>query len=608
MTSPPIPDGQGPPGPARASTWRWLGPALALVFVAASALFWRGDSIDVEALGFLQHYWGEGSVLQKVLDPRSVDYYRGRELSYAIDFVDAQWVGTLFRHDVFFFFAPSALLASLAFVALGAWLAPRALPALSTPVRWAGLLVLLSSFPFLSTMGIEYRSTKPTVAALLALLFLMALAELRAPRLSSRGAFGAVFATALAMTLLDRQGLFYVLLGAAALAVAWAGTRRGASLALGAWAAVPVWFVYNRWLGPWLIHAVNGYWPSLDYQRLRPAALLRPDLWREAAVILADWSSAVLGGLPPWLLAGLAVAAFGAWAWTSRREARIVGLVTVAVVLVALANLAMVVLMLERHPPVAWIPNRLWYYPLTCQVFLVLVLLALADRVAAVRGSLPAWAPFALAALVVSNVAHWPELERRLSAHPAFAEQWTRSRALARSLEAGFADPRLDAEYRRFFFDCLHRFPRLAARAPAQVGEGAGLEAVEVLHGRRVAWARRESQIVPRAREAGPHVLAGGVVLRPGDRLMILLGATHPRLLGTVEAGRADGQPVFFRVSAPLGKGPNDVRIVSRLPERRVRLESGPSPTGFTLLLPVAAWPEVDASLPSSPDETPASP
>jgi len=569
----------------------WLGPALGLVLVAAPAVFWGGAYVDVEALGFLQHYWGEGSFFGKVLDPRSVDYYRGRELSYAIDWVDAQWMRGLVERDVFFFLAPSSVLSSLTLVGLGLWLLPRALPALTAWTRWLGLLVLLSSFTFTSTMGIYYRSTKPVVAALLALLLLLVLGEQRRPRLGPVAGFCAVFATALAMSLLDRQGLFYVLLTGLALGVGWSRERRMAPLFLGAGAAVGFWYVYNDHLGPWLIHATNGYWPSLDYQRLRPGVLSGPGAWGEGLAVLGDWSSVALGGVPPVVLGLAAVAALGAWGGRERRAGRPVWPVVAAGLIAATAHVAMVVLMVERHPPVTWVSNRLWYYPLAYQVFLVIALLWGADRVAAARGrALSLVVGVAFGALVIVNLARWPELRQRMHSLPDFSDQWRGSRLLVGSLEDGAAAPPLLAEYRRFYFDCLDRFPHLAERAATQVSEGAGLETTQIQSGREVARARRESQIVPRTARPGPHVIAGGVILRPGDGLLVLLGAAQPRLIGEVEPDPRREGPTFFRFVATLGAGPNDVRIVSRLPEQRVEVDTGRRRTGFTLLLPVAVW------------------
>ena len=149
-----------PPG-AR-SAWRRLGPLLALLLVAAPVFFWGGRLVDEEAIGFLQKNWGERGALQKIFDVRGWDYYQGRELSYAIDYLDAQWLRLLASHDVLFFVPPSAVLASLAFVVIGLFLLPRALPHLGAATRWLGMLVLLSNFvclPYtldLTEAGIHY--------------------------------------------------------------------------------------------------------------------------------------------------------------------------------------------------------------------------------------------------------------------------------------------------------------------------------------------------------------------------------------------------------------------------------------------------------------------
>jgi hypothetical protein len=82
------------------------------------------------------------------------------------------------------------------------------------------------------------------------------------------------------------------------------------------------------------------------------------------------------------------------------------------------------------------------------------------------------------------------------------------------------------------------------------------------------------------------------VVLRPGDRLLILHGSTRPRLLAEVQSELAHEGPVFFRLVAGLGAGRNDIRLVSQQPERRVVSGSKPRRAGFALLLPFAVWPE----------------
>jgi uncharacterized membrane protein YqjE len=410
---------------------------------------------------------------------------------------------------------------------------------------------------------------------------------------------------ALVMSLLDRQGLFYVLLLLPALVLAWARTRRGGGLPSGAAAAIVVWWIYNDLLGPRIIHAVAGYWPDMDFQRLDPTGLLEPAAWRQAVEILGDWTSVLLGGLPPGLLAAGAIGLAVVWMWGERGRPHRLILIGFAGLAVTVAQLAMVALMVLRHPPVTWVGNRLWYYPLPFQAFVVFGLLWGCDRLARRRGrSLPLVA-FALAALVVANVARWPEQRVRMHEMPAFAEQLRRSNLLARSLRGGWAAPLLDGDYRRFYFECLDRLPGLAARSLAQAGEGLGIDTVQLRGGRLSAWAAREAQLVPRVPLPGRYVLAGAVWLRPGDRVSIVLGARQRRLLGEIRNDRAVEGVEFFRVEAGLRAGPSDVRLVSTLPEREVRDGLDLERAGFALLPPVAVYsadsrptPRVDPPLP----------
>ncbi|MCG6925391.1 MAG: hypothetical protein LJF30_08780 [Acidobacteria bacterium] len=580
----------------RSTTLSRALPVLALAFVAAPALFWRGSYVDVEALGLLRKYWSDRTLLEKIFDVGRWDFYRGRELSYVFDFLDARWIRSLLDRDVVFFLAPSAVLASLALVALARFLAPRALPALDRATRWLCVLVLLSNFVFLSTMGMLYRATKPLVAPLLLGLLLLVVAEFRHPRLGPRAGGAAVFGVALLMSLLDRQGLFYVLMLLTALGLAWILTRRGRGLFLGAAAAVGVWWVYNDLLGPRIVHAVTGYWPDMSFQQVRPSQLLQPQAWEQAVVLLGDWTSVLLGGLPPQLIGASAAGLAAAWGWSERHRPRRVVLAGVVGLGAVVAQVAMVALMVQRHPPVTWVGNRLWYYPLPYQALVVFGLLWGCERLTLRRGgSLPRVVPFALAALVVANVAQWPEQRVRMHEMPAFEEQLRRSSLLAGSLRGRWAAPLLDGDYRRFYFECLDRFPRLASRARTQAGEGLGVDIARVRHGRVAAWAGRESQIIPRTAESGRHVLAGAVLLRPGERVSILLGARQRRLVGEVRNDGARESVEFFRVEADLREGRTDVRLESRLPEREIPDKQSLERAGFAILLPVAVWPKSPA-------------
>lgn len=534
--------------------------------------------IEEEALGFLGNYWGERGVLQRIFDPRGWDFYQARELSYAVDFLDAQWVRLLLSRGVLFFVPPSALLAALAIVPIGLWLAPRALGALAPAARWLVLLVFLSSFALASTTGMLYRATKPLVAPLLLALLLVTLAELRAPRLRPSFAFSAAFAAGLAMSLLDRQGLFYLLLLVAALLVAALRFGRGLPLLAGGAAAAAAWAGYNWALGPWLIHALNGYWPTMRFQRLRPSRLLDPQPWQEGARLLGDWTSVLVGGVPARLLALVAALGLLAWLWRSRGRPRRAAAVVAGALFLGAVQLGMAAVMVDRHGPVAWVDHRFWYYPLPFHAVLVVAALWGLDAWSR-RDALPRLALAGLATLVIANLVQWPQRRLVMESGPWFADVSRRSALLVRSLEEGGARPLLDGDYRRFYFDALDRFPVLAARSRAQVGEATGFAVAHLEAGRPVARAERHASLVVRAAQAGPHVLAGRVRLAEADSLQVLLGSAPARLLDEVGPSRGPDDPVTFRVRAELAAGPNEVLLMTR---------GG----GFTLLLPVVVWRE----------------
>lgn len=579
-----------PPHGTRA-LWRWLGPALALVFVAAPVVYWHGHAVDEEAVGFLEKNWSERTALQKIFDVRGWDYYQGRELSYAIDYLDDAWVRLLMARGVVLFVPPSAVLSSLAFVWIGASLAPRALPRLPPAWRWLALLLLLSNFVFLTTMGLLYRATKPLVAPLVLALFLLALAEHRRPGLGRRSAFGAGFALALALGLLDRQGLFYVLALLLVLAAAWLRTRRGLALALGAAAGVLCWYVYFRGLGPWLVHLLEGYWPSMRFQQLRLGHLLRAGIWIDACAILGSWTDVLVGSLPMRLIAPLAIGAFALWAWHQRRRPLLVGIVAASAGTVLVAQLTMVAMMVERHPPVAWVSHRLWYYPFVYQAVLVFGLLLALDRLAATDADriVRFAVPLVLAGLVALNVLRWPEKQAEIESDSSFADKLRRSDLLVRSLQGGSAKPLLDGDHRRFYFDCLDLFPVLASRARPQVSEGSGFLLSQTRGNRVVAAAEPLAHLAARTTVAGRYVLAGQVRLRGGDELQVLLGSPA-RLVGGVRQESAGEADAPFRAVLELSAGVSDVQLLSSLLPRHVSGTPRHTRTGYELWLPVALW------------------
>ena len=132
--------------------------------------------LEEETIVFLDHYLDQRTVVQKVFDPHGNDFetYQARELSYLFDFLDAQWLRALFRAGMVLFIPPSALLASILTWAVFARGSARAFPALPAMTRSLVLLVLLTNYVFLTTMGLFYRATKPLlVPVLLGALFFL---------------------------------------------------------------------------------------------------------------------------------------------------------------------------------------------------------------------------------------------------------------------------------------------------------------------------------------------------------------------------------------------------------------------------------------------------
>ena len=572
------------------SVWDRLGPALALVFVLAPLLLFRGGLIEEEAAGFLQKNWSERGALQEIFDVRGWDFYQGRELSYAIDWLDGQWVRLLLSQGVVCFAPPSQLLASLAFLWIGARLAPRALPRLAPALRWLVLLLPMSTYAFLSTMGLLYRATKPLVAPMLLALLLLVLAEHRKPRLGRGAAFGSVFALALCMGLLDRQGLFYVLALIGVLALAWLRTRRGLPILAGATAGAAAWYAYFRYLGPLLIHALEDYWPSMRFQRLRPERLLQPALWSESAGILGDWISALLGRLPwPLALAGLGLA-LAWWAWRLRGRPLLVALVLLLAPGALLCQLAMIVIMLDRHPPVSWLSHRLWYYPLPFHVLIAFGLLWALEHLRLQQRRLARTTLVAaLAGLVLLNVCRWPEQLAAVAQEPFWGDMLRRSALLMRSLQQGHAEPLLDGDHRRFYFDCLEVSTTLAGRAAPQVGEGEGILRPRVVGGSVNAPARKEAHLLARTNRAGRYVLGGTLHVRPGESIEVLFDAP-PRSLARLDGPQTGGR-LAVRVPLELTGGTNRVLLLSRLPEERVAGESRTTTAGYEIQLPLLLWP-----------------
>ena len=465
---------------------------------------------------------GRAAVLQRIFDPRGYDFYQGRELSYAIDFLDAQWVRQLLARDVLFFVPPSAL----ARVARGrrdraAARARARCPASPRPTAWLVLLVYLSNFAVASTTGLLYRATKPLVAPLLLVLLLLG-----SP--STAAAAGAAGRLRRGLRAGPRDepprpagALLPPALRCRVLGAAWLRTRRGLALVLGAAAAVAAWAAYNYALGPWRhprverLLAGDALPAPAAGAADAPGALARgrpaPGRLDARAVRRAPAPPRGRGrGRPRRLGAGASGASRGAspsspWPRRGARRPRSRWSRSWS----------------QRHAPVTWIDHRFWYYPLPFQALLVVrpavgprARGARARGVAAPRRPARPRRPRRRERRPVAGApaghAVGPLVRRRRAAVRPARPLAPRGAARARSSTATTGGSTSSASTAS---------PCPARPRRAQVGEGSGVDVAAFEGGgvQRVGPAR----VPPRgARQgAGAHVLAGAVVLRPGDAL-----------------------------------------------------------------------------------------
>lgn len=497
------------------------------------------------------------------------------------------------------FIPASALLASglTAFVFVRG--SARAFPGLPPSTRWLALLVLLTNYVFLTTMGLYYRATKPLlVPVMLAVLFYVWTRLRSSAEAQARGKALAGFAWLLVggclMSAFDRQGFFYLavlLLGLAAISVKDARAR---PLLLGAAAALALATAYNYVIGPRLVHALNGYWPRFNYQRMRMHTLLDPSFYEKAAELLPQYAATLFGGFrPAWFGVGLALAGLGLWRALPRESrARVWGskafMVAALAFMVFLASqVFMFGAMIMRYPQVHdWADHRLWYYPWPFQALLIFGLLVLLESTFPVLD--PASRRMVNAILIllaVANVAHWPR-NREVSLHsdwfPKIHDQTARLRA---SLAEGRADPQLWGAYREFLHFAWDQSPAFAARA-TDLREGGGFYRTELRDGRVFAWARQGASLLVIARDPGPYELRGDLWLRPGETVTLRRAGDRIAAFSRAPDAEGEGAVPLSVTLASVHPGGTELQLESNLAERDVGGVRDHKAVAFGLFLP----------------------
>jgi hypothetical protein len=461
---------------------------LAAALVAAPVIYWRGGVLDSEATWFISHYLDHRGVVQKVFDPNINDFksYQGRELSYFFDYLDAQVFRVLLDMGFPLFVAASSLMATLALVLIHGLVTGRVLPHLNRTTSILVLLLFLSGFVHLSTDGTMYRSAKPLLVPLVLLSMTLIWHWHQMPRDEPwspgrrAGVFLACFALGSAMSLLDRMGFFLMTVAAAIVAVHCLLRRGRRAVFLGLAAASFFGELYNRVLGPLLIHAVNGYWPDFKYQRLDVTRVFtEPVHLVEGGYMLLEQGWLFFGSFALWI----AIAAVAVFLANYLRRSRSIGelaraaacLPLLYALLTSVALVLLLSLMLVRHPQMYDVDHRLWYYAVPIQAVLIFPTMLGLDWFLAGASSRRVLVVNALLlCLVVGNIAAWSGYRRQMLAAEWYPISYQQSAALRQSLALGRPDPQLREPYLTFFQVCtlFSNASRMSVRASALVEQG----------------------------------------------------------------------------------------------------------------------------------------
>lgn len=439
---------------------------LAVAGTVAAAVFWKGGTMEAETTVFIPQYISERPVLQRIFDPYANDFgtYQARELSYFFDWIDAiahhHVTGRLFPT---LFIPATGLLVPLLMAVVFAGGVRKAAPNLDAVTTLLIFALFLSSFVFVSTVTMFYRSGKLLLALfLLAYLFRIWRTE-RARRAETRPESWVnrdslfTFAMAMACGLIDRQGPFYMMAATAILGLHYAFTKRLRDILGATFLAVVVLQVYNILLAPLIIYAVNNYRPSYHYQKI-PLGEMPAHVLPAARMVFENFCVMLGGSWPVTLLVLSACGALAfrvihrysasrpAFSFTRAPTARIMLYCALALI----ANWVMYDLMIARHKPIYALDHRYWYYPLPLlAIILVGLVLGLNALVPMMQRGEKRMLNALLIALVIGNVVSLSGYRQFMLTGEYFAPVFVQSDNLRTFVRTGTEDPTLSPKYRQ---------------------------------------------------------------------------------------------------------------------------------------------------------------
>lgn len=246
-----------------------------------------------ESCCFIMHYNSGKTLLELIFDPNRTDwnFYQARELSYFIDALDARFIAWCIGKRIAHFLSLSAILFFIFTIFVQQYGMAKCFPR----QRWFVVLLpsLLFSFASVSADFNFFRSSKPAVAFFLTLLFFGVVWLLKNPEAAVRKkriAETAIAVSLITMPFFDRQGFFYAGVFTVGTLLIWIAAickKSGKYLdlprfqldllrffSLSGFASLLVSTLWNVLICPEIIMAVNGYYPSFEYQQMPIGAYL----------------------------------------------------------------------------------------------------------------------------------------------------------------------------------------------------------------------------------------------------------------------------------------------------------------------------------------------
>ena len=425
--------GEEPPV-SRTFLWSWCVSLIPILIGLHAVGFWGRGIVDREARAFILNYLADRPLGAILFDPSLNDWgaYQARELSYLVDYFDAQILAGLYSQGMLLFIPASGALGLALFMAVYSAGAIRLLRL--DRVSTAMLLSLfLSSMVVQASSAIFYRSAKILVSLLL-LTFLfqtISLVQIDRTRRPAVWMFALLFFVGLGMVLSDRQGLFFLLFFLS-LYVLWVVAsprsfrphpQTSLSISGTCVAAVLVGTVYNQVIAPSLIRNLNGYDPDFSYQNLNLENLWSIIPWQQAGQMFLHQAELWCGNVPLWALTALLPAA--CW-WYRKNTMDKRGVVRDALVTLATVGglLLMIALMIIRHPAVYTIPDHsYWYYFLPIHVVFLLGFSLLCSRLAIHQSKWRIGVWLATGILVGLNMSHYSTYRNVMLESSWFSEQ-----------------------------------------------------------------------------------------------------------------------------------------------------------------------------------------